>query len=175
MKTTLTLAALAAMGLLMQPTLAQQSEAPPSPDAQTQATTPTPAEVDKQLAAMREQMAKMNEQMAKIREAKDPKERQRLLDEHWASMQSAMGTMNGMMGLPGGMGRHMMGGAMGGRMMGGGHMMMWNDYRNLTPEQMKERQYMMDRFVPMQQMMMSHMMWHQQMMQTPKDSATPSK
>jgi len=35
---------------------------------------------------------------------------------------------------------------------------MWNDYRNLTPEQLAQRQYMMDRWMPMQHMMMNQMM-----------------
>jgi hypothetical protein len=37
-------------------------------------------------------------------------------------------------------------------------------YSKLTPEQMKQRQYMMDRHMGMQQMMMDHMMQHQQYM-----------
>ncbi len=37
-------------------------------------------------------------------------------------------------------------------------------YSNLTPEQLKQRQYMTDQYLPMQQMMMDHMMWHQQRM-----------
>jgi hypothetical protein len=57
-------------------------------------------------------------------------------------------------------------------MMGNGHMMGWQDskdyYIKQTPEQMKQRQYMMDRYMGMQQMMMDHMMQHQnQMMMQP--------
>jgi hypothetical protein len=33
-------------------------------------------------------------------------------------------------------------------------------YSRLTPEQMKQRQYMMDQYMNMQQMMMDHMMQH---------------
>jgi hypothetical protein len=47
-------------------------------------------------------------------------------------------------------------------MMGWGHMRGY--YSKLTPEQLKQRQYMMDQYVPMQQMMMDHMMQHQQYM-----------
>jgi len=72
-----------------------------------------------------------------------------------------------------------MGGGMGmgmGKGMGGHSMhgpMMWGDYKNLTPEQLRQRQYMMDRWMPMQQMMMDHMMQHQHWMM-PGPPATPS-
>lgn len=36
--------------------------------------------------------------------------------------------------------------------------MMWGDYRNLTADQLKQRQDMMDRWMPMQQMMKDQMM-----------------
>jgi hypothetical protein len=56
---------------------------------------------------------------------------------------------------------------MDGHMMGD-HMMGWRDmggyYSKLTPEQMKQRQYMMDRYMGMQQRMMDHMMEHQHYM-----------
>ena len=62
--------------------------------------------------------------------------------------------------------------AAGGHMMG--PMMMWGDYRNLTPDQLKQRQYMMDRWMPMQQMMMDQMMQHQHwMMQSQPPAAAP--
>ena len=170
MKNPIYIAAVAMIVCLVQPVLAQQPASPPPSAAQAQ-TAPTPEEMDKQFAKMQEQMAKMNEQMSKIRETKDPQERQRLLQEHWSTMQSAMGMMHGMGG-QGAMGGHMMGGKVGGPMMGG-HMMMWGDYRNLTPEQLKERQYMMDRWMPMQQMMMDHMMQHQNWMMQPTP-ATPT-
>ena len=51
---------------------------------------------------------------------------------------------------------------MGAPMMDWGHMRGY--YSNLTPEQLKQRQYMMEQYLPMQQMMMDHMMWHQQWM-----------
>jgi len=62
-----------------------------------------------------------------------------------------------------GTGGHMMGGPM----MSGG-MMGWRGaegyYSNLNPEQLRRRQYMMDRYVAMQQQMMNHMMRHQHWM-----------
>jgi len=173
MKRSVFVAAIAALAMLAQPSFAQQSPPAPSTAPAAQPSAPTPEELDKQYAKMQEQMAKMQEQMNKLRATQDPQERQRLLEEHWTSMQAAMATMHGawgggMMG-PGMMGRHMMGGPM-----MGGHMMMWNDYRNLTPEQLRQRQYMMDRWMPMQQMMMDHMMQHQYWMTQPQPQA-PSK
>lgn len=51
---------------------------------------------------------------------------------------------------------------MSGPMMGCGHMRGY--YSGLTPEQLRQRQYMMDQYVPMQQMMMDHMLRHQRWM-----------
>lgn len=44
---------------------------------------------------------------------------------------------------------------------------MHGHYSRLTPEQMKQRQYMMDQYMGMQQMMMDHMMQRQQWMTPP--------
>ena len=177
MKTTL-LAAAALTALLTQSAFGQQTPAAPTdPRAQQ---TPSAAELDKQYARLQEQMKQMQDQMAKLAQTQDPQERQRLLQQHWASMQTAMTAMHsawgGMMG-PGccaatapPQGGHMMNGPM-----MGGHMMMWGDYRNLTPEQLRERQYMMDRWMPMQQMMMDHMMQHQYWMQPQPVPPTPAK
>ena len=66
----------------------------------------------------------------------------------------------------------MMGCCMGGMM--NGNMMGWNRmngyYSKLTPEQAKQRQYMMDQYMGMQQMMMmmmDNMMQHQNWMMQP--------
>lgn len=123
---------------------------------------------DDRIAQMQGQMAVMHAQMDQIRQTSDPKERQKLIQEHWDTMQKARGMMDGMwgpgrMGGPGGpmMGGGMMGGR-GGPMMGGrGGPMMWNDYRHMSPEQMKQRQYMMYQYMGMQQQMMDQMMEHQ--------------
>jgi hypothetical protein len=110
----------------------------------------------------------MQEQMDKIRQTQDPQTRQKLLQDHWATMQNNMQMMHGMWGPGGGMGCCMGGPGMGPGMMMGGPMMGWGQmggyYSKLTPEQLKQRQYMMDQYVPMQQMMMDHMMQHQQYM-----------
>jgi hypothetical protein len=135
------------------------------------------ADFDKQYAQIQEQLTKMEEEMNKVRSTQDPQERQRLLKEHWATMQTAMTTMHALSG--GMMGPGMMGGQVAGRhMMSGlmkdGQMMEWNDYRNLTPEQLKQRQYMMDRSMPIQQIMMDHIMQHQYWMMQPQ-LPVPSK
>ena len=164
----------AAAVLSATPALAQQAKPAAKGVPATQAQ-PNVTEFDKQMAQVQENMGKMQEQMEKIRQTQDPKERQKLLDEHWATMQSTMGMMHGMWG------RGMMGGPMrGGHMMGGpggpgGHMMgapmmgwgqMGDYYSKLTPEQVKQRQYMMDQYMGMQQLMMNNMMQHHQYMWT---------
>ena len=51
-----------------------------------------------------ETMQRMQEQMKKIQAASDPKERQRLVEEHMKTMQEAMPMMAGMMSMQGCMG-----------------------------------------------------------------------
>ena len=165
MKNTILAAALSAVVLSSMPALAQ-----PASGAQANLEPPNVQEFDKRMAQAQENMKKMQEQMDKINQTQDPEARQKLLQEHWATMQNNMQLMHGMWG-PG-----MMGCCAGGPMMGmgggpmmgmGGHMMggpMWGDYRRMTPEQLRQRQYMMERYMPMQQMMMDHMMRHQQYM-----------
>lgn len=158
--------ALAAAVPLLPPAVAQQAN-PSGRDAQSsRPVAPNPAEFDKQMAQWQDYMQQMQAQMDKIRATQDPQERQKLLQEHWTSMQAAMATMHGMWGPGGGMGCCAGGSSMGpgmmGPMMGWGHMRGY--YSQLTPEQIRQRQYMMDRYLPMQQMMMNHMMWHQQWM-----------
>ncbi|WP_210644379.1 hypothetical protein [Pseudomonas sp. Tri1] len=139
---------------------AEQSEVP-----STQQQTPNVAEFDKQMAQAQETFQKMQEQMAKIQQTQDPQERQKLLQEHWNTMQSGMAMMHAMGG-PAMMGCCQGPGMMGkGKMMGGGHMMGWQDYSKLPAEQRSQHQYMMDRFTGMQQMMMEQMMRHQSYMQ----------
>jgi hypothetical protein len=164
-----TVIALAALAVSV--AFGQQTAPATTPGPQAKQAPSTPEDYDKQLAKMQAEMTKMQEQMRKIRETGDPQERQRLLQDHWTSMQSMMTLMNG----SGQAGGHMMGGPMMGGHMMGGHMMMWGDYKNLTPEQLKQRQYMMDRFMPMQQMMMDQMMQHQYWMMQPQAPAAPPK
>lgn len=114
---------------------------------------------DQRLAEAQVHMQRMQEQMDRLRKTQDPLERQKLLQDHYQSMQNAMSAMRGMWG-PG-----MMGGQ---GMMNGPGIMGWGGmhghYSRLTPEQMKQRQYMTDQYMGMQQMMMDHMMQRQQWM-----------
>jgi hypothetical protein len=158
MKKLIVLSVAAALTMSTQTVLAADPSASTSPKAQ--ATTSDLAEFDKQMAQMQQNMKAMQEQMDKIRQTQDPQARQQLLQEHWTTMQNNMQLMHGMWGS--GMGNCCSGGQrMGHGMMGD---QMWGDYRRLTPEQARQRQYMTDRFMPMQQMMMDHMMQQQQWM-----------
>lgn len=151
---------------------AQTAAPPPAKKSVEAASTPDVKSFDKQREEALAQITRMQDEMEKIRQTQDPKERQRLIQEHWTTMQTAMRSLQGMWG-PGmmgvaGTGMHgMMGGP--GRMGWGG---MRGYYSQLTPEQLKQRQYMMDQYVGMQQMMMNHMLQWQQWMTPPP---APSK
>lgn len=150
--------------------LATQHAASQSTDSNAASKPSDTASIDQQFIGMQEKMRLMQSLMEKIAATQDPKERQRLLAEHWTAMQAMMTTMHGAMAADArGAGGHMKGGPM-----MGGHMM-WQDYRNLSPEQLRERQYMMDRWMPMHQMMMEQMMQHQHWMMGPPASAPPKK
>jgi len=141
-----------------------------APPSGTKAQAKDPTEFDKNMAQWQEQMNKMQAQMEQIRKTENPKERQKLLEEHWATMQSAMSIMKGMWG-PGMMGPGMMGrGMMGGAGQGWGHM--GGYYSQMTPEQLRQRQYMTDQYLRMQQAMMNNMMWQQQYRMGPPPAAT---
>lgn len=145
------------------PAIAQQ---PAGKEPRAQQAAPETAEFDKQLSQMQENMNTMQRQMEKIQQTQNPQERQRLLQEHWATMQAAMQLMHGMAG-PGMRGG---GAGMGPGMMGWGRM--GDYYGNLTPEQLKQRQYMNDQRFRVHQSMMDQMMQHQywlaQQQPTPK-------
>jgi hypothetical protein len=149
------------------------AHAAPGDKSTAQTRAPDVAEFDKQMAQAQENMKKMQAQMDQLQKTQNPKEREKLLQEHWNAMQTGMGMMNGMMGCMGGpsgsgtMGHGMMmdGDMMDGHMMGWGNMSSY--YSNLTPEQVKQRQYMMDQYRNTQQQMMNHMMWHQNYMSQP--------
>jgi hypothetical protein len=130
-------------------------------------------EFDKQLRRMQENINRMQQQMAKIRQTQDPQERQKLLQEHWTTMQSAMATMQTMggIGMMGG-GRGMMGGGPGGRRgMGMGWGNMGPYYSELTPEQQKQREYMVDQKLRIHQLMMEQMLQQQQWMWQSPDTS----
>lgn len=171
MKQTVMRSAIACLVILATTALAQQPEGgSPATTAPTAQSAPNPKEFDKQMAQMQENMKKMQELMDKIAQTQDPEERHKLLREHWELMQGGMGMMHHMWGagLMGCCGGPMMSGRMGGPMMG--WTQMHGYYSKLTPEQMKQRQYMTDRYLGMQQMMMDHMMWHQHWVMAPPDA-----
>ena len=157
------LAAAAALALVMTTSapiaLAQDAAAPGAAGGP-----PDVASFDRHYA----EMQAMHAQMDRIAKTQDPAERQKLLQEHWNSMQAAMGNLRGLWG-QGGMGPGMMmgGGRMGGGPMGAG-MMGWGGmrgyYHGLSPDQVRQRQYMSDQFMGMQQQMMEQMLEHQQWM-----------
>ncbi|MBZ0068983.1 MAG: hypothetical protein K8F26_09220, partial [Thiobacillus sp.] len=100
MRTRLMIAAMMAAALAAPHALAQmpaKGDKPAMPMA-------SDADMDKYYAAMQERHKKMQEQMARLGKAKDPKERQKILEEHWKTMHEGMDTMMGR----GGMGHGMM-------------------------------------------------------------------
>ena len=62
--------------------------------AQTQQDAPDVAAFDKQMAQA--DMKKMHEQMAQLSQTQDPQVRQKLRQDHWATIQNAMTSMGGM-------------------------------------------------------------------------------
>ena len=163
MKLALLAGALALGVLSVAPADAQPSSSADN-NMQAQNKAPNLTEFDKRTAQIQESIQKMQEQMDRIRQTQDPQERQKLLQEHWTTMQNSMGMMQGMWG-QGMMGCCGSGPANGRGHMGGPGMMGWHGMRDYysgqTPDQMKQRQYMMDQYMGMQQQMMNHMMMHQ--------------
>ncbi|MGA3952003.1 hypothetical protein ACI2TT_14670 [Ralstonia nicotianae] len=49
--------------------------------------------MDQQIAQLEEQANRLQQQLARIRQTQDPQERERLLQEEWSAMQSAMQSM----------------------------------------------------------------------------------
>ncbi|SEJ41905.1 hypothetical protein [Paraburkholderia diazotrophica] len=148
--------AIALCSALTSPMLVAASKDTATAQSSSRSQSADTATFDKNLAQFQEQMKIMQAQMDQIRKTQDPQERQKLLRQHGATMQNAMSTLHGMWG-PGMMGY----GGMGHGMMGGwGHM--GGYYSQLTPEQLRKRQYMTDQYLRMQQEMMNNMMWQQQ-------------
>jgi hypothetical protein len=75
---------------------AEDSHHPDQPKASEAPAKPVP-KAPAGMGPMHEHMKMMREQMAAIRSATDPKERERLIDEHIKSMQEGMSMMQGMM------------------------------------------------------------------------------
>jgi Spy/CpxP family protein refolding chaperone len=130
---------------LLLPPLAALALAVPQVNAQPESQpAASAAETDRFYGAMQERYRLMQEQMEKIRQTKDPKERQRLMREHWQTVHEGVGMMGGGWGMGYGMGLGMggygMGPGMGGYgmghgMMGGGWGMGPQGLSDLTDEQ----------------------------------------
>ena len=90
MKRMILTAAVTAIWLSALPALAQQPS-PADKGAQATQVAPNVGEFDKQMAQVQENMKKMQEQMNKLRQSQDPQERQRLLQDHWATMHTPWG------------------------------------------------------------------------------------
>jgi len=56
-----------------------------------------PQGMDSMMGHMQENMKRMQDEMAAIRAAKDPKEKERLMEEHMKTMESSMAMMRKMM------------------------------------------------------------------------------
>lgn len=156
------LAVIALSATLSVPALAVDAHHPDQPKSQPATAAPVaPPSVDKSVRTMKENTRKMQTQLDKIGRAKNPQERQKLLQEHMQTMRENMmlgkGMMGDMMGCPmmeGGMmgDGMMMGGGMG--MMGGGMGMMGG---GTSPDAMMNRMNMMEKRMDMMQMMMEQM------------------
>lgn len=173
MKKTTIAAALAALTLSAGPLLAQPAKpAPDSPPARASQDKDSVAEFDKQMSAAEANMRKMQDQMDALRKTQDPEARQRLLQEHWETMQGTMRLMQSIRGAEDG-GCCLYGPRRGGPMMGNGpgnggggpgnRGNMRRFYSGMTDRQLKEHQYMMDQYMGMQQSLMQQFMWHQMM------------
>lgn len=113
MKKSLLIAVLATLPLSMP--LAWADDSHHSDKDKKPATAMTDKDKEMQMGKMQENMLKMHKQMHKIMDAKDPQERERLMQEHREAMQQHMQSMTD----EGMMGHGMMGGeAKGGKMDG---------------------------------------------------------
>lgn len=117
------------------------------------ATTTAPAiSMEKSMPQMHANMEKMQQQMEKLQVTTDPKERQKLLDEHMLTMQENMKAMHGM----------------GGQMMMGSAqhagMAMADKKVAMTEADMMQHHTMMVNRVDIMQMMMEQMVQHDQAM-----------
>lgn len=122
------------------------------------------------MGKMQAQMQLMQQQMQQLQSTTDSEERQKLLHEHWESMQQAMNMLDGTEAMPGC-------GTMMGMMYGGGgmyhmggmhgmgmHGMGWWKPDDTSPQALTNRQQMMGACMGMQQQMMNQMMLHQHQM-----------
>lgn len=86
--------AAACLGLYALSSPATEHAQPATP----QSTGSSNTESDAQKEKLQAQLKQMQAEMDKIRQSGDPQERQRLMDNHWRSMQEGMGMMKNMHG-----------------------------------------------------------------------------
>ena len=110
-------AALSAPGAYADDTHHPDKKGAPAKSAAVKDVAKAPMAKGMPMGMMQEKMLKMHEQMHKIMQAKDPKERDKLMQKHMQMMQEHMKMMGGMKG-DGMMGPGMMGGDGKGGMMG---------------------------------------------------------
>ena len=72
------------------------ADPPAGAGGQTKQEAPGTTDFDKQMAQVQENMRAMQEQMDRIRQTEDPQARQKLLQDHWTTMQNNMQMMHGM-------------------------------------------------------------------------------
>ena len=135
MKTSILISAIAA-SVMAAPVASAQNMAAPASSAMSM-------DADKQNSQMQENIKKMQHQMDMIATTTDPKERQKLMQEHMQTMQETMKAMRSMGGPTMKGGGMAMGDKKGGGMMGG---------------DVKARQDGMEKRMDMMQMMMEQMM-----------------
>ncbi len=148
MKTSILYVAVTACALSSIPLAsAQDRDAPTKPEMSMQ--------MNAKMSQMQEKMTKMQSQMDKIHATTDPKERQALMQAHMQTMQECMAMM--------------MDGDQGAGMAMGGDKSMAGD-KDMMGGNMMQRHQMMEKRLGMMQMMMAHMLQHQQAMES-----TPAK
>jgi hypothetical protein len=106
-------------------------------------------DTDRQMSAMQVNMKEMQRDMERIHATTDPKERQKLLQEHMQAMQQGMKTMHGMAG------PMMAGGGPQDGTAAGGH-------KDMAAGEMMQHHQAMEQRIDMMQMMMEQMMQHEQ-------------
>lgn len=77
-----------AVALAVSTTTCAQQQTPGASASPAQPAPPNAAELDKRAADCQANRARIQEQMMRLQQTRDPVQRQRLLQEHWATMQS---------------------------------------------------------------------------------------
>lgn len=95
---------------LAAPAMAEDAHHPEEKQQKPPAAKPVPKAAPKcgagmaNMAPMRDNMKRMQDEMARIRASTDPKEKERLIEEHFKTMEQSMSMMQAMMGSGMGMG-----------------------------------------------------------------------